>query len=72
MIEIEIQRAVPPAQRAEQLFGFRLLALHNFVWAHAVRPHKIKGSRHYYEGFSHKVVEIPTFSTPTYLLPKVI
>jgi hypothetical protein len=35
----------------------RNTALHNFVWAHAVRPHKIKGSRHYYEGFSHKVVE---------------
>jgi hypothetical protein len=27
------------------------------VWAHAVRPHKIKGFRHRYEGFSHQVVE---------------
>ncbi len=32
-------------------------ALHNFVWAHAVRPHKSKGFRHRYEGFSHQVVE---------------
>jgi hypothetical protein len=61
ILPVRLGKMLIPQKLQLQRFALRsnqsFWALRNFVWAHCVRPHKIKGFRHRYEGFSHQVVE---------------